>query len=1001
MADTVAVPADPDYTDILNDILHLVKKLKRSCPGIHVPEGFVEEVQLTMVDLHRLLKVVRSKEDNLTEKAVTIHEDVKRLDKPCPGPHIPEKTMHHIHKLMTDIEQLLSNYSTSNTELSVYLKERLKSLKDLIVEIRGDHNEIIQAIKGIDVKCQGPHVPEEFVQSSHAMLIEILSLLQDRKVEVTEYLEPEPQVNITAVCRCSDIVAKAKVNAKFSTQGFTPGLCQQCVNDHRGREFIKNLSIPVLKSVHFINLVGYLIQAIMDDDKQRFDALMRLFHKMTPDWKTEEYQIFLEALLHLSLIWDRQICAQHLVMKIDVPAMFIKIKENKKVFNICDFLKSAAGAQNPEVLVTLLNGLTDKQKVVVINSPSIYQEQKTFPIFEAARRGDVKCFEILAQQGAEFDLLEKGRTIVHELVRLSGKKLQSRHKDDWQVAIGKMLDSIYENASRWWERHQGKSEYDKGSSASRKSALQYLFWHCTEKKTGMSIIEYAGAYGADYVMKKIMSNIPYHFLPDPFEPGYYTGEEGYVVDDVDSNTQDGLCVLDYIIKRKPEEAGPILKIEPFYSLIEDKWLHYKPFYFIMFIAYIVYMFIYTVCAFNRPPLSEKTFNEMHTTGRDWARFVGELVCLICLPVFLYGEIRQCCKRRFQRSSIWDWFGVFRLLNILFVIFTVIALILRCIRNENEDIILAIGVLLGWFNATVFLGAWRSTGFLPITLHMAWFQDVLPRFIPLYVLILLATSTSTFIVFQGAVPIVSQHTNESYFYTPFTLFKMTFALEDADFVGYSREPSIGIILFVVHVIIAIVLIFYLLLSMMADTYRRMHKVLDSNWVWVRANFVLYLEARLPASFYISYNRRQRQRLFKGMAKTKLKYVKKVERRRNQNGHIAQVEQHAVLLKRDDPPIPEPAPLKLPPPDVASVKAPPPKHGTLPPTPDDGAIIDMTGNIPTLRTMKLGTYETLPDPTEPPAVQPAVQPEQEDGGQSPTPKTYVHGKGNKVNTSNAWQ
>ena len=54
-----------------------------------------------------------------------------------------------------------------------------------------------------------------------------------------------------------------------------------------------------------------------------------------------------------------------------------------------------------------------------------------------------------------------------------------------------------------------------------------------------------------------------------------------------------------VIRRPPEEAGPILKVEPLSSMIFDKWNRYSMFYFVWGALYVMYMTIFTACAIHR------------------------------------------------------------------------------------------------------------------------------------------------------------------------------------------------------------------------------------------------------------------------------------------------------------------------------------------------------------------------------------------------------------------
>ena len=956
------------------DMMALIKGLKTDCPGAHVPQGLMEEMSTALLDLMTLLKLVDEKADgnNINDKDIlALMKKFKPI--PCEGPHIPEKTIQGIVQVLNDVAEFMRNFQKDDySQLVEFINSRMTELNDFLGELRREHNDIFRSLQNIQGQtCEGPHIPESYIREMHAYLQEILMLMKTETI-MTTYVEPAPMFTIQKFCTCDELVKRANNDPKFAKQSFLTGMCQKCVNDHMGRQFILNLGMPNSMTQEILNLVGNIVQAIMDDNMERTKFCLREFKQNTPTWEPEEYQKCLEALLHLALIWDRQISAQYLATIVDVSAMFRKISENRRVYNLCDFVQSAAEAQNPEVLVCLLRALSPRDKVVVINSPAIYNERKVLSLFEAARRGDVKCFEILVEQGAELDILENGSSIMHALIDLADEKGEVLAAAEWEVCIQKMFDIIYNLAAVWWERTHGKYEKADDTVSGRKSALRYLFWH-VENKDGLNPLEYAAQKGTPHIVRKIVNNPPYSFFPDPFGVGYYNGRIGYVVDHIDSAIVDkGFSVLEYMAQRRPGEGGPLLKIEPFRSLVLDKWNRYKPFFFITMIAYTCYMCIFTAIAMTRPPFEQKTFDEMYTDMEDYARLAGEIICLVFLPMFLYGEIRYLVRGRYQLWKPWDAFGLYRFLNILFVIGVITLLVLRCLRNINEDIVWSLCLLIGWTNEIMFLGAWKRCGVFSIAMRKVFIRDLLIRFLPTYLLLLLAISTATFVMFQEVNPSVPEYANDTFITTPFTLFKMTFSIQDADHATLARNEGMGIFLLIVHLLFGILIPFFMFLAMVGDTFTRYRERVKSNWIWVRANFAMYIENRLPAAFLIKYESgKNNEKTLKAQTifgATQLQYVVKVERMRQKDGKVTEHDECSVLVKREDPPIPEVSPTtkeacrRLM--TIGQVRGPPSRPPPPIPKSTRGhhtfenplALTDLGG---TGDSFGLATYESLPD------------------------------------------
>ena len=64
---------------------------------------------------------------------------------------------------------------------------------------------------------------------------------------------------------------------------------------------------------------------------------------------------------------------------------------------------------------------------------------------------------------------------------------------------------------------------------------------------------------------------------------------------------------------------------------------------------------------------------------------------------------------------------------------------------------------------------------------------------------------------------------------FSLYKMIFALLDADHVDDSRLPGLGVVMFIAFTILILILLFTMLIAAMVDTYHRARQLFEDNWV----------------------------------------------------------------------------------------------------------------------------------------------------------------------------
>ena len=85
---------------------------------------------------------------------------------------------------------------------------------------------------------------------------------------------------------------------------------------------------------------------------------------------------------------------------------------------------------------------------------------------------------------------------------------------------------------------------------------------------------------------------------------------------------------------------------------------------------------------------------MYENSEDYIRLVGEIFILLCLPLFLYGEIRDAIRNGWVWPEPWLRTGLFRITNMCFFILTLTAFIMRLAITKDEEIVLSLALLIG-------------------------------------------------------------------------------------------------------------------------------------------------------------------------------------------------------------------------------------------------------------------------------------------------------------------
>ena len=642
-----------------------------------------------------------------------------------------------------------------------------------------------------------------------------------------------------------------------------------------------------------------MIECVERDDDFNLTTLIRDFNQhSTGQWQGREYQRTFEALFHLSLLRCSKKCSLTLASFVDVKMMLKSMSGEEHRYAFPDYVRDAVKSQNVDVLKKLFENMEEATKKTVVNSPLVEKGVKIFPMFEAVRQGDVEAFRYLVVSGASLDVVEDDRSVIHELIWVTHTRLETPKFSEWNKAMVGILGVIYEFAGSWWERQMLHADWTGCTESSRVNALRYLF--SLQNHSGLNPLQFAARYGTPDIIKKIVCSVPYEFTPDPLEFGHDNGFKGYIVDQIESRlARTNHSVLERMILRDPMDGARVMAIEPFRSMINDKWKRFRIFYGIWFIMYFCYMLVFTVCAINRP-VNATSLSDMYKARNDFARLAGEIFIIVCLPLFFYGEIRDLFRMGWVTPRPWLWVGTFRITNFFFVLACIAVVVLRLLANPGEDIALAIALLFGWINTLEFLGASKRCGMFAIVTHRAFVGDIVLRFFIVWVLALAGTSTATFVAYQASPhQILPDFPNGTFWNTPYSLTKVTFALLDADYATQARDSAFGIIIFLAFIFIMNFLLFNLLIAMLVDTYTRTRKKVEASWMWTKASYALLMDRRLPNFLCITYEDNQGQGLA-SVAPTVLRYLTRLDRRRNRDGSIMDLTEHVVLVPNDDSP-----------------------------------------------------------------------------------------------------
>ena len=517
-------------------------------------------------------------------------------------------------------------------------------------------------------------------------------------------------------------------------------------------------------------------------------------------------------------------------------------------------------------------------------------------LFGAAQHLHTACFEELVKRqeakgyvfGKQAIQDRSGATIIrgtimHQLVLLSQVKEQEDEVVTMMNTLYDHMDTLRQHATRtnntgpkpptavikFIEKLRrsrnknkiGPAEKAEGLPSTTEEALQHLLsLKDDQKRTPLAL---AAKLGSKSVMKLILNKYPYR---QDWGPG--TNETGsvpdakrrvlYWVDELDGALSHN-AVLERLVLRDPLDVVGLLSLEPLRSMVSMKWHCYNKWYVGSFLLYLIFMCVYTACAVFRP-IGLGSITDMYQTVGDYFRLAGEVLVLTSPLMFLYGEWRDAVRHTWIWPNPTNRFGMFRVVNFLFISLTILVFVLRFTLNPNEDVVLPLALFLGWLNAISFLSAWRSCGMFPLIMHEALVADLLASFLCVYVLVLAAGTAATFCAYQTAPQPVPDF--DHFGRSIFSLFQLTFGLLDTGYVTEARNEGIGVALFVLYLWFANILLLNLLIGMVADTYGTVREKYDKAWIWVQASHALMIERRLTPPMYTQYWEVQKEDLQRG-------------------------------------------------------------------------------------------------------------------------------------------
>ena len=769
---------------------------------------------MEMAGQDELLDAIRSCSERLQEAAEARPKDRRRLEKSELQRKAGEQeSKEQLDDRLMEVRDVLETRVVSNEQFVPFasqIQEQLKEVVETLKDLRRRQDLLSHEVKTGRKDQEKLLKRDDSFQQVATMLEEIHGL---QKLQIKHVEDSKPKYLLSP-------------------------------DDDKGRQFLKSHSLPT-EDPAIISRIAMMLACIEQDADDDLQANLKLFKDETSNWKKEQVKKVIDGLYKVCLFTDSNNASLVLTdALVGTGDELTPRAEDASQKNAAEFIRGALNFNNNNMVRILLERMNPQRRKQVVNTSlsTKGRSMNSYLLFVSAHTCDLDMFTFLVNCGADLDVQggQRQMTILHLLGEMSTDPSKGE-------AVLNMLDVVYTEAGRWWEQKnlpQPSRTTKPPTESTRLLALNYLFSIPNTRR--LNALQAAAKTASPNLIKKIITNPPYFTLADPVAFDCDGKKKVYFVSDFESR----FCgresaVLESIVDRQMD-MYEMVEMEPFRAMLNDKWDRYKVFYWLWFMLYLLYISTFSACAVGRK-VHAVSFDDMLLSTGDQFRFVGEIACLLVLPFFFYGE--YCDYTRPQCN--WRWcLDVTRMANIVLVFCIVLTTILRWCLSPVEDFFLVIALLLGWVMCTRYVVATRVMGMFPMVIFSVFKEDIIKRFVWIFLILLLGCSTAFYCTFQRLK--IDAFPNDSFWLSVLSTFELTFGFLDLDFATNARWAAIGVALMVFYVWLGNILLVNMLIAMVNDTYSSTKSEQARSWMHTKAWHALVMERRLLKSSWIQYN-----------------------------------------------------------------------------------------------------------------------------------------------------
>ena len=572
------------------------------------------------------------------------------------------------------------------------------------------------------------------------------------------------------------------------------------------------------------------------------------------------------TVLHVALLYNHEQVVDQLLKNGDTDLIMSKYM-NEEYRNQTG-LHVAVANGNPVFVEKMLSYLSPTQKQELINTiaDGKYFHNKhphgQLSLTAAAWAGSSEVIKVLVKHGANMALKNnEGNTLLHSTILQSADYPE---RNDYKA----LLKGIFDAAGIWADQMIYNSPLNSQQRELEKTQMQInLFKELLAIRNNDGYTPLALACTTTSQLFRPLLNLEKIYKIPQNRLGSITWVT-YDVTDITSfsyETYNKFSVLHILAHNSQRlsrhanidtgEDSDFLDIELIKSILWCKWGVYRWIYIVWLVIHLMYMLLFTASTAetNTSPVPFGNYSQHPETSEvhyGYAFFLILPIAYIVLEIldlfgnkpyriqFMSGQNILVCLVKCVKS---EWTitgnGPYRLVNIAFSYFVMEWFFMYIFKKPDQDLALAMALLLGWVYVLFFTRGCRVTCRFSIMIQKMFFRDLI-YFLTVYGIILIAFSFAMNSLFTH------QHNADNTISRVFyDMMNVVTDLDKKQSIDMARHILFARLLLIFYAIVAVILLMNMLIAMMNTSYETVRVTRCNLWKQQQLSIMLMLERRL--------------------------------------------------------------------------------------------------------------------------------------------------------------